>query len=112
MTCVDGPPEGRARGLLVRSRLHAGVSALGPSSEAAVTPRSANFAVPSPDDSSGSANSIQTLGPTRAGRVSWQSVGTGVVSTGVPAAVGVLHPFVGVAMAIVELRLALPVIGR
>jgi DNA-binding transcriptional regulator YhcF (GntR family) len=43
-------------------------------------------------------------------RVPWRPVGA-VVSAGVPSAVGMVHPFIGVGMAVVELAAALTVIG-
>lgn len=49
--------------------------------------------------------------PARRESVSWRSIGARVISTGVPTAVGMVHPFIGIAIAAVELAMALTVFG-
>jgi hypothetical protein len=48
---------------------------------------------------------------TGGGRIPWQSFGVGMASAGAPIGIGVLHPSIGAAMIIIELTLALTVIG-
>ena len=57
------------------------------------------------------ASSMDTASPMKAARGPWRSVGASVMSAGVPTAVGIVHPFIGVGMAIVELVVALAVVG-
>ena len=49
--------------------------------------------------------------PARRERVPWRSVGTGVTALGTPAGIGVFHPLLGEAIAIVELVVLLAIIG-
>jgi hypothetical protein len=76
-----------------------------------VTSRSGHMTASSPESNGGPASSMDTASPTKAQRVSFQSVGTSVVSAGVPTAIGIVHPLIGVGMAIVELAVALTVLG-
>src|SRR2546429_8028634 len=57
------------------------------------------------------ASSMDTASPMKAARGPWRSVGASVMSAGVPTAGGIVHPFIGVGMAIVELVVALAVGG-
>lgn len=54
---------------------------------------------------------MDTANPAKTARVPWRSVGTSVVSAGVPTVVGMVHPLIGLGMAIAELAVALTVIG-
>ena len=76
-----------------------------------MTPRSGHMTVSSPEGGGGQAGSMDTASTTKAARVPWRPVGTSLISAGVPTAIGMVHPFIGVGMAIVELALALTVIG-
>ena len=64
-----------------------------------------------PEGCSERASSMDTASPTKAARGPWRSVGASVMSAGVPTAVGIVHPFIGVGMAIVELVVALAVVS-
>ena len=76
-----------------------------------MTPRSGHMTVSSPEGGSGQVGSMDTASTTKAAHVPWRPVGTSLISAGVPTAIGMVHPFIGVGMAIVELALALTVIG-
>jgi hypothetical protein len=49
--------------------------------------------------------------PEAAGKPAWRSIGASVISTGVPTAVGMVHPFIGIGFAAAELAVALTVIA-
>jgi hypothetical protein len=44
-------------------------------------------------------------------RVPWRSVGAGVTALGTPAGIGVLHPMLGEAIAVIEVVVVLAIIG-
>jgi hypothetical protein len=45
------------------------------------------------------------------GRVSWRSIGAGMVSVGTPLGISLLHPLLGEVLAVVELVIILTVLG-
>jgi hypothetical protein len=49
--------------------------------------------------------------PQATGKQAWRSIGASMISTGVPTAVGMVHPFIGIGIAAIELAVALTVIG-
>jgi hypothetical protein len=49
--------------------------------------------------------------PSTGKRAPWRSVGTAAASAGAPAAIAVLHPLTGAAIAIIEMAVALTIIG-
>ena len=79
------------------------------SEAAAVTACSPQCPAPSPDHCGGQASSA--LPSARRERVPWRSVGAGVTALGTPAGIGVLHPMLGEAIAIIEVVVVLAIIG-
>lgn len=63
---------------------------------------------PSPDHCGGQASSTP---PTRRERAPWRSVGAEITTLGTPVGIGVLHPMLGEAIAVVEVVVVLAIIG-
>lgn len=68
-------------------------------------------AVPSPDSDRGHATSTDSAQRVMPGRVSWRSVGAGMVSVGTPVGISILHPLLGELLAVIELAMILTVLG-
>ena len=60
-----------------------------------------------PDDGGGQAGSA----PVRRDHLSWRSVGAGTASLATPVSIGMLHPLLGGVIALIEVAVALTVIG-
>lgn len=76
-----------------------------------MAPGSAHMTDSSPEGSITRASSTGTASPAKAARVPWRPVGTSLISAGVPVAAGIAHPLIGAGIAIIELAIALTVIG-
>ncbi len=76
-----------------------------------MAPGSGHMTDSSPEGSIARANSTGTAIAAKAARVPWRPVGTSVISAGVPMAAGITHPLIGAGIAIIELAVALTVIG-
>jgi hypothetical protein len=55
-------------------------------------------------------NPLPPTSPAPRERVPWRSVGTGVISVGTPAVAGLLHPLLGVALAVIEIVVTVMII--
>ena len=67
-------------------------------------------AAPSPDNGDGQATT-DWAAPMVREQVPWRSVAASVTALGTPAGIGVLHPMLGEIVAIIELVVALTIIG-
>jgi hypothetical protein len=76
-----------------------------------VTPRSPHDVVPSPDNGDARAGTTDNTTPAAREHAPWRPVGVGVATSLGTAGVGVLHPVLGAAAAIVELGVALTIIA-
>jgi hypothetical protein len=76
-----------------------------------VVPRSSHITVSSRKHGQEQADSMAVVVPAKAESASWRSIGASVISTGVPTSVGAVHPIIGIGIAVLELAVALTVIG-
>jgi hypothetical protein len=64
---------------------------------------------PAPDHGGGQASSAPPQA--RRERVPWRSVGAGLAALGTPVGIGVLHPMLGEAIAVIEVMVVLAIIS-
>lgn len=81
-----------------------------------MTPSSPQSAAPSPEyggrrATANRAAPIVPAAPMEGERVPWRSVAASLTAVGTPASIGVLHPMLGGILAIIELVVALTIIG-
>jgi hypothetical protein len=76
-----------------------------------VTPRLSQRAASSPDYGDGQPTNAVTAAPMERERAPWRSVAASVTAFGIPAGIGVLHLMLGEIVAIIELVVALTIIG-
>ena len=76
-----------------------------------MTPSSGHMTDSVPEGSTRWTDSLDTASPAKAGRVPWRPVGASLISAGMPVAAGVVHPLFGAGIAIIELAVALTVVG-